>query len=110
MAMKHASGRESDLVSNDCPISSAISESATVSIGWIDEIEVLRHAALANCILDRWPREATSSSADDESLVVVLVEWVLRSDIGTILEDDVHDGAILKRTTLCVVSVGCLAT
>lgn len=95
MAVKHAGRGEGDFVSNDRPVSCAVSQSAAIAIRGVDKVEVLRHAAIAYRILHRWPREPAAAGTDDECLFVMFVKGMLRGDVCAVLKNDIHNRAVL---------------
>lgn len=76
VAVQHADGRERNLVANDGPVTSPVSKPTAVSDWRIVRVEVL-HGTSFHCICNCLPGKATFACADDPSLVVVLVEWML---------------------------------
>lgn len=97
MAMQHARRRKGDIVSYHRPVAGLVAQTASVAERRVDKVEVVRLAAIVDGFVDACPGEPACAGADDVGLVVVLVEGVLGSDISTVLEDDVDDGAIAQR-------------
>lgn len=96
VAMQHAGRRKGDIVSDNRPFARPVAQTAPVAQGWIDKVEVLCLSAVTDGLVDCRPGEPACAGADDVGLVVVLVERVLRGDVGSVLEDDVHDGAVAQ--------------
>ena len=107
MAMQHARRRKCDIVSDHGPVARLVAQTAPIAEGRIDKVEVFRLPAEADGLVDGCPGEPACACADDVGLVVVLVERVLRGDVGTVLEDDVDDGAVAQGTlAVCGLSAG----
>lgn len=96
VAMQHARRGKRDIVSNHRPVASLVAQTASVAEGRIDKVEVVPLPAIVDGFVDACPGEPTRAGADDVGLVVVLVERVLRGDVGTVLENDVDDGAVAQ--------------
>lgn len=96
VAVQHARRREGDVVPDDGPVARLVPQAAAVPERRVDKVKVFRLPAVADGLVDVGPEEPARAGADDEGLVVVLVERVLRGDIGAVLEDDVDDGAVAQ--------------
>lgn len=96
VAMQHARSREGDVVPDHGPVARLVAQAAPVAQGRVDEVEVSPLPAEADGLVDAGPGEPAVARADDVGLVVVLVERVLRGDVGAVLEDDVDDGPVAQ--------------